>query len=748
MPITLPVIDDRQYQDLLEEAIARIPVHTPEWTNFNQSDPGITIIEVFAFLTESLLYRANLIPERNRKKFLKLVGVGLQPEAPAQGLLQIRNDNGPLEVRTMEPESEVAASQIRFRTTRGLDVLPIEGRIYAKHSVAASADVLEYYQELYASFRGAAPSIVPSLYDAQPFPSSNGATLSLSDTVDHALWLGLFARKPEEVDQARNSLGGKILTLGVVPVLTNAEQRLAPGERFGAFTTTQFVIETPLIDATLLLPTDRVPRYRALQTQANVDLLSVPGVIDAVLPAKEELTIWQDIDPLEGGTDSFPPVIDDPKLDARLITWLRIRPATAVDVNLRWAGINCVPIEQRSRVFGEVLPNGTGEPDQVVRLAQAPVVPGSVNITITDVDGKPRTWHQIDDLFNAGPEVPTTDPRLPVGTPPPPPADPQVFLLNAESGEIVFGDGMRGARPRRGVSIRATYDESDGSAGNLGASQVKKVLERGFEDLTADNPIPTWGGVDAETVEAGERQISRQLKNRDRLVTLDDFEAITLRTPGVSLARVEVQPNFHPDLPDNIPGDVPGVVTLMVIPKQDPGQPDAPRPDRLFLSTICDYLDARRLITTEIFVRGPVYRGIWVSIGIKAASGRNEANVREAVKAAVSQFLAPSAGQQQLGDEYHGWPLRKSVIALELAAVVGRAAGVEFVQEVLLAADDGVARQAVPMSGLNLPRLLGLSVTSGAAVPLDQMRGTTPVSGTGSQGPRVVQIPAIPEVCR
>ena len=410
----------------------------------------------------------------------------------------------------------------------------------------------------------------------------------MSDTVDHALWLGLFARKPEEVDAARDVIGGKVLTLGFVPVLTDASQRLAPGERFGAQAANQFVLESPRVDSTLLLPADRIPRYQALSTQPTTDLFSVPGVMDATLPAKGGLNIWQDIDPLEGGTDQFPPLIDDPKLDARLITWLRIRPGTALDVELRWAGINCLTIEQRSRVFGKVLPDGTGEPDQVVRLSQAPVVPGSARITITDPGGVPRDWREIEDLFNAGPEVPTSDPRLPVGTPPPPPGDPYVFLLNAESGEVRFGDGMRGARPRPGASIRATYDESDGSAGNIGASQVKQVLERGFEDLTAENPIPTWGGVDAETVDEGEKQISSQLKNRDRLVTAEDFEAITLRTPGVSIARVEVQPNFHPDLPDNVPGDVPGVVTLMVIPMQDPGQPDAPRPDRLFLTTICD----------------------------------------------------------------------------------------------------------------------------------------------------------------
>ena len=54
MPLQLANLDNRAYQDLLDEAQSRIPVHNPEWTNFNKSDPGVTILELFAFLTESL----------------------------------------------------------------------------------------------------------------------------------------------------------------------------------------------------------------------------------------------------------------------------------------------------------------------------------------------------------------------------------------------------------------------------------------------------------------------------------------------------------------------------------------------------------------------------------------------------------------------------------------------------------------------------------------------------------------------
>src|SRR6267378_1402884 len=109
MPLQVPVIDDRRFKDLRDEGLGRARVHNPEWTNFNLSDPGVTLVEVFAFLTESLLYRANQIPERNRRKFLKLLGVPLQPASAARGVVAFSNDRRPLETTTLGTGFEVSA---------------------------------------------------------------------------------------------------------------------------------------------------------------------------------------------------------------------------------------------------------------------------------------------------------------------------------------------------------------------------------------------------------------------------------------------------------------------------------------------------------------------------------------------------------------------------------------------------------------------------------------------------------------
>src|SRR4030095_1184687 len=89
MPILPPSLDDRRFDDLVEDLIARIPAHTREWTNPRLGDPGRTLIELFAWLGDALLYRANLIPERQRLVFLKLLGMGLKPAQPARCIVAL-----------------------------------------------------------------------------------------------------------------------------------------------------------------------------------------------------------------------------------------------------------------------------------------------------------------------------------------------------------------------------------------------------------------------------------------------------------------------------------------------------------------------------------------------------------------------------------------------------------------------------------------------------------------------------------
>ena len=75
MPLTAPILDDRRFQDIFDEARLRIPKYLPEWTDHNLSDPGITLLELFAWLGDLILYRLNKVPDANYIAFLRLMGV-------------------------------------------------------------------------------------------------------------------------------------------------------------------------------------------------------------------------------------------------------------------------------------------------------------------------------------------------------------------------------------------------------------------------------------------------------------------------------------------------------------------------------------------------------------------------------------------------------------------------------------------------------------------------------------------------
>lgn len=85
--IPSPNLDDRTFQELVEEAKRLIPQYCPEWTNFNPSDPGITLIELYAWMTELMLYRLNKVPEKNYLAFLELMGVRLESPQAAEAVL-------------------------------------------------------------------------------------------------------------------------------------------------------------------------------------------------------------------------------------------------------------------------------------------------------------------------------------------------------------------------------------------------------------------------------------------------------------------------------------------------------------------------------------------------------------------------------------------------------------------------------------------------------------------------------------
>jgi WD40 repeat protein len=128
-----PKLDDRRFQDLVDEAKRRVQQRCPEWTDHNVSDPGVTLIETFAWMTDQLLYRLNRVPDLNYVKFLELIGVRLFPPTAARVEVTFRLSKPlapneaelpiPSETQVSTPRS-ASGEQITFATKRALVIPP------------------------------------------------------------------------------------------------------------------------------------------------------------------------------------------------------------------------------------------------------------------------------------------------------------------------------------------------------------------------------------------------------------------------------------------------------------------------------------------------------------------------------------------------------------------------------------------------------------------------------------------------
>jgi hypothetical protein len=751
MPLQLPVLDDRTFEQLLEEAKRRIPVHTPEWTNFGmESDPGLTIVQLFAFLTDNLLYVANRIPVRNQLKFLQLLGVSLRPAAPADGLITINNERGPVEALPLDRGVVVSAGNVDFLTRDPVNVLPVEAQVYYKRRIPPTDPRYDDFRSKYEAVLVAqlaaadaaatvsppgatppAPNVQLDFYETTllpaPTPSDPSPVVDLAtdETSDHAVYLALLAPKNVSPEDARAAIAHQTLSIGIIPELAGEIPPLRPLRAV----TQREPSSDVLYERADVRDGPPVARWARLPTPQQPDVLTAIGIAQVELPGADQLQAWTFPEPLEEGTDDFPPRLEDDQVSQRLVTWVRIRLSNqdqradsgTLSARLTWVGINATRVTQAVSMFNELLGQGNGEPDQMVTLASTPVLPASIRLVIEADNGTGRLWRLTDDLLAAS----ATD---------------EVFTLDPESGQIRFGDGLHGARPPAGRRILASYEYGGGLQGNVGIGAIKTSrdirLQGGFK---IDNPLPMSGGSRGESVAEGERNIPLVLRHRDRLVTQQDFADVTRRTPSVDVGRVEVLPLFMPSDPQ---ATAHGVVTVMVIPQSDTLNPLWPTPDRLFLRRVCEHLEPRRLVTTEIYVRGPEYVPVYVSVGIQVRGGFFFDLVRQEVTGRLRGYLSSLPPG---GPDGRGWPLNKQLIRKDLEAVVTRVPGVEFVDSLEMGVETPVDIPDYLLSGLRLPILVVLSIREGSAEPVASIVTTTPAADPS--GVQLVHVPVSRAKC-
>ena len=720
---------DMTAEELAEEMVRRVPGHCHEYRNIRRGDPGRTLIDLFAWMGEALLYRANLTPRRMRLEFLNLLNLKQKPAQAARGLIQLSHKSAQAARPVLAPATTRVNGPVPFELTSGATVQPVMGHVYIKRRLSEDESeelsaVLASLSEIYG-----APMVEP--YETERVFGPGEKALPegrelFADSQDNAAWIALLAldESPGAMDAARAALDAQpaLLNIGVVPRMARDDALALPPAPVDGL---DWRITAPPRGAA-----DPGVSYRLLPREDDrTEGLSREGTLRLVLPSSEQVFApSNDLDDeVHAGVGDRPPRLDDPALAARLLGWIQLRPGDpAASLRLSWLGINAVSVDQRETHAGISLGVATGVAGMRMALPGRNADPDTLALSVFEETRGFVRWEQVMDLGACGRED-------------------RCYELNAEAGEVMFGDNLTGMGLPRGARVRLDMQRSGGgTGGNLAAGTLTSVNLPGIE---AHQPAPMTGGAEAETLAAAEKRVGAWLHHRNRAVTEDDYRAIGTE---LGLARIEVIPGFRPH--QRRMGEL-GVVAVMAVPDKPVMRPANPRADRILLEQVHAHYEPRRPLGTELYIVSPEYVQLGATTAISLRDGAMREEVVNAVIDRLHAYLWPLAPG---GQEGRGWTLGRGVSARELEVEIARVPGVRTVQGLNLFAPGEAGYALLPLNGpfggqvaeleaWQLPELLDVVVAVNASEAPGTLEPGGPGGGFGTGAG--VGVPVVPEVC-
>jgi predicted phage baseplate assembly protein len=613
------VLDDRRFQDLVSEARLRIARSCPEWTEHNVSDPGITLIELFAWMTEMLTYRLNRVPDKLHVALLDMLDIQLEPPAAARADIRFRL-TGPAkrpvdiraadtEVGTMRTPSE---ESIVFQVLEDFTIPPARPAAYTVQRGGQVSDI------------GVADG------EAKP-QGADQLAFGSPPAVGDALYLGFeepLARLLMKVDVDASQARGA----GVNPDDPPLRWEVSQGD--GQWT-----------EAVVLEDMTGGFNYGS----GAVEMQCPPR--SAIQPLAGHRLHWLrcriDDKTRHGGaatTYTHPP---------------EIYSITAVPIGA------LLPATHAAQEEREVVGTSDGTPGQSFPLRFSPVLKPIAGETLEGQDPESGDWAkwELRESFVGSTELD------------------RHYVLDPASGEIQFGPAIRetdggwsqyGAVPLKGAVLRFTrYRHGGGRRGNVAAgtlSQLRSAIP-GIDTVT--NPEAAAGGVDPESLESARQRAAMEIRTRYRAVTAEDFEFLAGEaSPQVARAVC-------------IPPQDGGAVRLHMVPRVIPADRqlnyDELVPSEDLLREVAEYLDERRLIGTTVQLLPCTFRGLSVVVNLQATPMADPARVEEDVAHALYTYLNPLVGGSPTGPG-PGWPFGRALNQGELYGVVHAVDGVEFVK--------------------------------------------------------------------
>ncbi len=637
MSLQAPNLDDLRFQrDLVDEARKRIIHYCPEWTEYNLSDPGITLIELFAWMTEQLAYRLNRVPDKNYIKFLDMLGMQGLPANSARteltfwlsAALPITPES---EQRVVVPlgfevRSELTDEDVIFTTDTQLEIVP---------------PILQHVRKEGEFNKNYLPRL--GLETFYPFDRERPQS---GDT----FYLGF---------DPKNNLAGHILQLHFETKPTEAVgirredppwlwEYLSPDGNW-----------TRLELSTL---EDEKDTTGGLNNESGELVLYLP--IDMATSNLYGLdALWlrcriEQRDPLQGMYAESP----------------RVSMIEPFSIGGTVYGTHSVTVE------GERLGMSDGEPGQSFTLVNSPILTllpsETVEVeTMRNGDLVYVPWTRVEDFSKS-----TQFDRH--------------YVINMATGEITFGPAIRqsdgtvtqyGRVPESGRMIRfSKYRYGGGVDGNLPEGSLRTMLMSLAYITRVSNLTRAVGGRDQETIDELKLRAQRELQAQRRAVTAQDYEEFTKKSSR-SVARTRCLP------PEATQSNTAGAVSVLVVPEV----PEALKAnglaslhlDEKLRAEITSYVDQYRLLTASLLVREPHYAGVKVQAKIVPQDFINPAEVVQRVNDELQRYLTPLPLDEQAplmrqGETWEGWEFGKDLFTAEIVSLIQQVSSVKYVLDV------------------------------------------------------------------
>jgi predicted phage baseplate assembly protein len=623
MALDTPRLDDRSFQDLVDDAKRFVQERCPEWTDHNVSDPGVTLIETFAWMTDLLLFRLNRVPDRVYVKFLDLLGVTLFPPTAARVEVDFRLSAPQDSVISVPAATVVAtprttmAEPVSFTTLEDVDIVPAE--VVYVGSGAGEDDPVDLTPRL------GIDTVVPF---ADPPAEGDALYVGLDQPVPmHTVLLSLAC------EQGRGH--------GIEPD--------RPPLRWEAHTDEGWEACDVTADGTLGFNTN--------------------GHVELHVPSGHRISTV-------GGRRMG-------LLRCRVVSHPRIKPYTespgilSLDGRTIGATVEAINAELATE---EVLGQSSGVAGQEFTLQHGPVLPSDtpfvVRVVRPELPGEAISdeaaarradlWELRPDFADSGPD------------------DPHV-ALDRVGGTVRFGPLIReedgstrrlGAVPPKGALLTVPqYRFGGGARGNVTSGAISVLRSSIPFVASVANRRPARGGVDGETLSEAKVRGPVQLRTRNRAVTAEDFEVLT-REAAPGICRVRCVPDTEEDQP--------GCVRVLIVPSVDAPDGRVRLEDLLpsdeLCATIEAHLDERRMVGTRVRVEPAQYAGVQVHARIAVQPHADPAAVADAALTTLYRYLNPVSG----GSGGNGWAFGRSTRVGEIFGVLQRLSGLDVVEELTL----------------------------------------------------------------